>query len=629
MSKFILDIETDGLLDTVTKAWIVGVKDKDTKVIKWWLDGDLGWQDYINRPGNLIIGHNVLGFDIPCLEKLFGFKLHKEVVVHDTMIFSQILNYKRFGNDGHSLEEWGKALNFHKGDFKDFSQYSEEMLEYWKQDLEVTERVYNTVLNEFKHAATKDERIRVYMKAEHAAAKWCAQAELHGWPFNYDKAVELMKLIEIELNKTREILVPLLGIKTVAVDLAKGVVEPKVPKWTKVGLYNAHVANWFNINPLSGQDEDRLVEGPYSRVLFEPLDLESVDDVKIFLYRNGWQPTMFNYKKDKTTGEYLKDKNGEKIKSSAKVTEDSLEFLEGNGKIYCDFLTNKSRYSLVKGLVEAYKNGRVHGKCFTIGTPSMRARHNIIVNIPAADSVWGPEMRALFTCAPGWKLIGCDSAGNQARGLAHYLKSPEYIDKLLHDDIHQYNADVLTRVLKEMGIIHTVPRARAKRILYAFLFGAAGGKMWSYIFDTVDDTKGKKLKAGFTKAVPGFKALMDALQKIYGSTSQYSSGYIPGIAGNKIYVDSFHKLLVYLLQACEKATCCAALMLTMERLEDANIPYQPLIFYHDEIDFMVPEEFAEQAAAIGKQAFIDGPKLLGINIMDGSGKIGNTWYDVH
>jgi hypothetical protein len=70
-------------------------------------------------------------------------------------------------------------------------------------------------------------------------------------------------------------------------------------------------------------------------------------------------------------------------------------------------------------------------------------------------------------------------------------------------------------------------------------------------------------------------------------------------------------------------------MLTMERLEAEGIPYQPVIFYHDEEDFIVPEEYAARAAIIGQEAFRDGPKLFGITIMDGESKIGDTWYDVH
>jgi hypothetical protein len=86
---------------------------------------------------------------------------------------------------------------------------------------------------------------------------------------------------------------------------------------------------------------------------------------------------------------------------------------------------------------------------------------------------------------------------------------------------------------------------------------------------------------------------------------------------------------VYLLQSLEKVTCTAAIMLTMERLDAEGIPYIPCIFMHDEEDFMVPKEYAERAAEIGKQAFIDGPKLFGVNIMNGDAKIGDNWYEIH
>jgi len=238
-------------------------------------------------------------------------------------------------------------------------------------------------------------------------------------------------------------------------------------------------------------------------------------------------------------------------------------------------------------------------------------------------------MRRLFTSPPGWKLVGCDSASCQARGLAHYLDNAQYTHTLLHGDIHKYNAEKLTEVLYSMNIDHEVPRARAKRILYAFLFGASGGKLWTYIFDKLDSRKGAQLKRGFTAAVPGFEALLEKLGNIYSETSKTGDGYIPSIAGVKLYVDSPHKLLVYLLQSVEKAVCSAAVMLTMERLKAEGIPYIPCIMMHDEEDFMVPEEYAERAAEIGQQAFVDGPKLFGIDIMDGDAKIGDTWYDIH
>jgi hypothetical protein len=180
-----------------------------------------------------------------------------------------------------------------------------------------------------------------------------------------------------------------------------------------------------------------------------------------------------------------------------------------------------------------------------------------------------------------------------------------------------------------MGVTYEVKRSQAKRILYAFLFGASGSKLWSYIFGNMDEVKGRKLKNGFLKAVPGFSSLIELLGKVYSSTQKFGDGYIVSLAGNRIYVDSYHKLLVYLLQSAEKITCSAAVMLTAERLEAEGIPYKPCIYYHDEIDFQVPAEYAERAAEIGKQAFVDGPKLFDVNIMDGNAKIGKDWLEIH
>jgi DNA polymerase-1 len=622
--RLVFDIECNGLYHDVTRMWVLVTHNLDTRETKYWLEGEEGWKEYLSQ-ATTVIGHNILDYDIPVLKKLFNFELPEKCIKHDTLILSQILDYKRFPNGRHRLEDWGVYLEFPKITTSDgfFDQYSPEMLEYCINDVKLNVKVYNVLMTEYGSIYKKSPQIRNYIQAEHYLKEWCFQAEQHGWPFDINRALELHDKLQAELDYAHEMLSSKLGMKCVAVDKKKGVVEPKKPRWTKQGFYDQHTCNWFKIDPESGYEgEERLIEGPYSRVLFEPLDLDSVSDVKIFLYRHGWQPTDWNYK--------LNPDTGKKERTSAKITEDSLEFLGGDGKLYVDFLTARSRHSILKTWIEnTDEKELLHGRCVPIGTPSMRARHEIIVNIPSADSPWGKEMRELFTCFPGWKLIGCDSSGNQARGLAHYLNNQDFINTLLHGDIHQYNADILTAVLKVIGIDHVVKRPQAKRILYAFLFGASGAKLWSYIFGTLDFSQGNQLKGGFLKAVPGFKELIDRLSKIYATTSKHGDGYIYSIVGTKLYVDSFHKLLVYLLQSLEKITCTTALMLIVKKLKEENIPYIPLIMYHDEIDFMVPEEYSERAAEIGKEAFRDGPKIYGIQIMDGESKIGNNWYEIH
>lgn len=643
MSRLVFDIECDELLLKCTKMWILRVKDMDTGEKQKWLDGDEGWKKVLDE-ADLVAGHNVLGYDLPVLEKLFGYRLPKRVRVHDTLIFSQVLNYRRFAGldwleDNHKLATWGAFLGFEKGSFHDWSCYSQEMDDYNDVDVDLSHKVYDYLMAEYKTLWEKSKLIETYMRAEHAATRWGAAAELEGWPFDKEAGGRLFATLTEEVGRAKDALEAKLGLKVVAVDKKLGVVEPKRPKWTKDGFYDAHISKWFGVDPCSGfEGEERLVEGPYSRIEVVPLRLGSVADVKIFLNRHGWKPTEWNYKKVTGTKEYVRDERGNKIKTSPKITEDSLEFLGGDGKLYTDFLTNSSRLAiLTTWLANVDDRGNLHGNFMSVGTPSMRARHSIIVNVPKAESPWGKEMRSLFRCKPGWKLVGCDSTGNQVRGLAHYMGNEDFIKNLLGGDVHSFNASVLTKVIKQMGYGDelkkiredgSVSRESAKRILYAFLFGASGEKLWSYVFGSPDDA-GKMLKRGFTKAVPGFEGLMNKLENIYGKTSQTGEGYIPSIAGNRIYVDSFHKLLVYLLQSLEKITCAAALMLTAERLEAAGIEYKPCIFYHDEIDFQTREERAEEAAAIAKQAFHDGPELFGVKIMTGESKVGNNWYEVH
>jgi DNA polymerase I len=624
MSRWVFDIECNGFYNEATNMWILAAFNLNTNKMHYWLEGDLGWQEEFNK-AELIIGHNIIDYDLPILHKLHNYKLPTTCTVHDTLIMSQILDYKRFGNEGHSLEVWGRHLGQLKQEHEDWSQYSEAVKNRCLSDVKLNVKIYNVLVKETRKLSMRAPQIKAYLRAEHAAREWSTWATIHGWPFDVEAALDLNRRLEVDMNVAYEQLVPKLGMKAVPLDKVQGEVIPKKPRWTKAGFYESRMATYFEIDPCSGfEGEDRPILGPYCRVKFEPLSLDSVADVKIFLFRHGWVPTEWNYKKVE---------NGPKVKSSPKITEDSLEFLGGDGQLYKRFAVARSRHSILKTWLEHLdENGYIHGECFSIGTPSMRSRHTIIVNIPRASSPWGKEMRSLFIAKSGWKLIGADSSGNQARGLAHYINDAGYTHTLLNEDIHLHNASILYEIVLEMGVIWDKSpeeqRESAKRVLYAFLFGAAGPKLWSYMFGVFDD-RGKKLKTKFVKAVPGFEDLLQKLKDIFTKTKSEGEGYIPGIAGNKIYVDSYHKLLVYLLQACEKATCSAALMLTMQRLMEEQIPYVPCIFYHDEIDFMVPEEFAERAAEISKQAFVDGPKLFGINIMDGNAKIGNNWCEVH
>ena len=129
MSRLVFDIETDNLLNKCTRMWILAAYNLDTKEMKYWLEGDLSWKEEFDK-ATLVVGHNILGFDVFVLKKLFDYDFPKDCKMHDTLIMSQVLDYKRFGHDGHSLARWGEFLNFPKGDHNDWSQFTQEMLDY-------------------------------------------------------------------------------------------------------------------------------------------------------------------------------------------------------------------------------------------------------------------------------------------------------------------------------------------------------------------------------------------------------------------------------------------------------------------------------------------------------------------
>jgi len=675
--KLALDTESDFLALDATVMHIMYIVDIDTEEEWHFLDGDLGWIPILDEATH-ITAHNLIEHDLPLLKKLFNWTPNKRTKQQDTLIMSRALDYRRFQSSGHALEAWGDFFGDPKLPHEDFSVYSEEMFKRCQQDTRLHAKVYKYLMEEFKKLREKKPLLEEYLLCEHAASKWVAMAHMNGWPFDTEKALVLQAKLFEKMNEAEEKLVPLLGKKVIAVDKCKGVVEPKYPKWTMQGAYYSHTADWFGVDPWSGYEgEERMIAGPYSRITVEDLKLSSTDDVKIFLYRHGWVPLEWNSKYDPV--------KRKKILTSPKITEESLEFLGGDGKLYKEYAVAKSRHAILTTWIESVdEDGRVHGDCVTIGTPSMRARHQIIVNVPAMESKWGPEMRELFIARKGWKLIGTDSSGNQGRGLAHYLGNDEYTDILINDDIHVYNALKLEEVLKGMGedwrffeikqgalkphqeaklreffhgnnqttfedyingkldrgkrrrfgskkVIKKM-RAKSKRIYYAFLFGAGGTKLWGYAFLTPEEARGNQMKNGFIRAVPGFESLTERLKKEFSAnrkTFGSTEGFILSLAGNRLYVDSFHKLLVYLLQAAEKITCAAAIKLLMEYLEEEEIPYEPHMFMHDEVDYSVPPEYVERAKELGVKAFTEGPKLFNVMIMTGESKAGNNWKEVH
>ena len=160
---YVIDIETDGLLDQMTTVHCAVAKDYKTGEVHTFGPTEIAkFLELID--GEVIIGHNIIGFDMPALRKwcvITGNLLMLPLVQMeiDTLVLSRLLNPDRERPEGlpqkvgpNSLQAWGYRVGIYKGDYGNqeaaFDQYNENMLAYCRQDVEVTEQVYKHLLKE-------------------------------------------------------------------------------------------------------------------------------------------------------------------------------------------------------------------------------------------------------------------------------------------------------------------------------------------------------------------------------------------------------------------------------------------------------------------------------------------------
>ena len=157
----IFDIETNGLLYNVSSIHCLVIHDTETD--KTMVFNDEGSADPIVRgvqlleDADLVVGHNIIGYDLPVLRKLYGW-FGRTGDCLDTLLLSRLYHpnlmeidkqnnwegmpLKLYGS--HGLEAYGYRLKEHKGTFAketDWSGWSQDMQDYCVQDVKVTTKL--------------------------------------------------------------------------------------------------------------------------------------------------------------------------------------------------------------------------------------------------------------------------------------------------------------------------------------------------------------------------------------------------------------------------------------------------------------------------------------------------------
>ena len=333
------------------------------------------------QKGGQVCGHNLIGYDLPVILKLWGISVHRDRVI-DTLVMSRLFRPDLDG--GHSLAAWGQRLGFAKGDHDEWDVLSDEMIEYCKRDVDVTEKLYNKLVEQMQMLKFSKHCVDL----EHSTAFICKDQEDNGFQFKKQDAVALYSELTTRMDRIER-------------DLQQ-VFPP-------------------------------IVEERYSDKTQKRLK----DKV-----------TVFNVGSRQQIAERLTSKGAvwKELTPSGqpKVDESTLKKQTGipEAKIILRYLLCQKRASHVDSWIKAMgEDSRIHGRVRHIGAVTGRMAHSSpnLAQIPSVRAEYGKQCRELFTVPEGHVLVGADASGLELRMLAHYMDDADYTNEILTGDIHTAN----------------------------------------------------------------------------------------------------------------------------------------------------------------------------------------------
>lgn len=612
--RLVFDIETNGLLDETNTVHSLCIKNVDTGE-KWscadhdgYVPVEQGLRLLMNA--DLIIGHNIIKFDLPAIQKVYPWFTYDRAKVFDTITISRLIWPKddlkerdfRLQKEGklpgkligrYSLEAWGFRFGNYKGDFKGpWDRWTPEMQSYCEQDIEVTHTLFQRI--------EKKEWDARSIKLEHQVQFIIARQERYGFLFDQKGAAALYATLvqrKQELEEELQAAFPPWEVETVFIPKANNRTRGYVKGVPFIKRKTVH------FKPSSRQHIARCLKEKY-----------------------GWEPMEFTEK------------------GEPKVDEDVLSSLEyPEARVLSEYLMVEKRLGQLATGKEAWlkhvkADGRIHGEVTTNGAVTGRMTHAKpnIAQVPGLTDKktgkpmpYGKECRSLFIVPKGKKLVGCDADALELRCLAGYMAKYDggaYIKTVLEGK-KELGTDMHTVNAKALGTTRDI----AKVWFYAFIYGAGDFKLGTILgAPKGKETEwGKRSRARFLKNLP---ALGTIVEKVKEKVAK--KGYLKGLDGRQLRVRSSHSAFNTLLQSAGAVLMKAALVILDEDLQAAG--YVPGVHYefvanvHDEFQIEADEEIAEDVGRRAVTAIVKAGEFFNFGCpLNGNADCGSSWAATH
>lgn len=430
MKEIIFDIEADDLLPGVTKMHVVSWQETNDNQPK--SSPDESALDEV-FDCDLLIGHFILGYDLPALEKLFKRKLPSNVLPVDTLALSWYLDQ---GRQAYGLESYGETFGIPKPPITDWKNLSYEDYQFrCERDVQINTRQWKRC---------KAKLIALYGKGEDGGLHKDAlrlirytnykiqsifNSSQHRIRIDYEGAIALRdKLTKLRDDKYDELeqAMPKHAI-------TKRVLKPK-NIYKKDETLSEAGKRWFGHLEKAGLPKN--TEGPINVITgWELGNPGSNPQIKDWLYSLGWEPKTFKFSRDSTGQEKAIPqvrKDGELCESVKELQEKdpAIEHLDG-----LTVLTHRA------GVAQAFIDSAVEedGKYWVeLGvsgfTNTFRFKHvKPLANMPGVDKPYGKDIRSLIIAPDdNTELVGSDMVSLEDTTKRHYMQpiDPDYVAEM-------------------------------------------------------------------------------------------------------------------------------------------------------------------------------------------------------
>jgi len=414
----VFDIETDGLLDELTKIHVMSWSN-DTGEVKHTHDYDE--MRYVLLKSKTLIGHNIIRFDIPAIEKVLGIKVKARLI--DTLALSWYLHHDRMK---HGLEGYGEDYGVPKPVIKDWNTLTpQEYAHRCDEDVKINNRLWRDLSMKldklYKDAEADKDRLIDYLTFKLDCAK---EQETLRWKLDVDKAQAAYdEIMSLKVEKVEQ-LAEAMPKRT----LTRVAARPKVMH-KKDGELSSHGQRWVELCKEYKQPETTMQF--VVKTGEERGNPNSNDQVKDWLYSLGWKPRTYKFTRDKATGDERQieqvRKNGELCSSVKELAEvdPAVDLLDG-----LTVLTHRA--GILKSFLECHKDGWLEASVAGL-TNTFRFKHyRPLVNLPGVDKPYGDVIRGCLTCPDGYLLAGADMTSLEDTTKRHYMKplDPDYVEAM-------------------------------------------------------------------------------------------------------------------------------------------------------------------------------------------------------